>query len=191
MKYDIVKRHRRSIRLKGFDYRQPGGYFITAVIKDRVCLFGEIVNGQIRLNDTGRIIQAVWNDLPSHYPDVELNAFVVMPNHVHGVIVLVDDGGVGRGAVGAGLKPAPTRHGVPEIVRAFKTFSARRVNEARKTPGVPIWQRNYYEHVIRSDEVLTRIREYIANNPTQWDLDRENPLRLLHTSTRKAEPWEV
>ncbi|WP_232280630.1 transposase [Chloroflexus aggregans] len=95
-----------------------------------------------------------------------MDAFVVMPNHVHGIVVIV----------GAGLKPAPTttRHGLPEIVRQFKTFSARRINEMRGTPGVSVWQRNDDEHIIRNEESLNCIREYIANNPLKWQLEREN-----------------
>jgi hypothetical protein len=83
--------------------------------------------------------------------------------------------------VGAGLRPAPTivnRYGLPEIIRAFKAFSSRRINELRGTPGIPIWQRNYYEHVIRDEEDLNQIREYIINNPLKWDLDGENPMNL-------------
>jgi hypothetical protein len=115
-----------------------------------------------------------------------------MPNHIHGAIGLVDDDGVGANDVGAGLKPArgvvagpnsvraglkpaPTRPGLPEIIRGFKTFSARRINELRETRGVPVWQRNYYEHVIRDEESLNRIREYILINPAQWAFDPENP----------------
>ena len=171
-------------------------------------MFGEIVNGEMRLNDGGRIIQATWDELSEHYPGVECDAFVVMPNHVHGVIGLVDDGGDGGIDVGAGLKPAqtglrsttapragfkpaPTRHGLPEIIRAFKTFSGRRINEFRNTTGAPVWQRNYYEHVVRGENELIRIREYIANNPMQWEMDRENPLRTTDISGRKGEPWEV
>lgn len=209
MKDSAGKRHRRSIRLRGYDYAQAGAYFVTIVTKDRACLFGEIVDGEMRPNQFGRIIQATWNELPEHYSGVECDAFVVMPNHVHGIIVLVeDDGGVGSNDVGAGLKPAqpglrpttapraglnpaPTRHRLAEIIRAFKTFSARRINDMRKTPGFPIWQRNYYEHIVRSENELNRIREYIANNPLQWEMDRENPSRTADKLTRKAEPWEV
>ena len=215
MKDSAGKRHRRSIRLRGYDYVQTGAYFVTVVTKDRTCLFGEVVNGEPRLNNAGRIIQATWNELPNHYPGVECHAFVIMPNHVHGIIVLVeDDAGVGSNDVGAGLKPAqpglratttpraglkpaPTRHGLPEIIRGFKTFSARRMNDMRRTPGAPIWQRNYYEHVVRGDNELTRIWKYIANNPLQWEMDRENPLRSLgrrgrfETCPSRSEPWEV
>ncbi len=126
------------------------------------------------LNDAGRIVQHCWDDLANHFAHVELDAFVVMPNHVHGIIVLTD-------GVGAGLKPAPTsmkRHPLPEIVRAFKTFSSRRVNQLHQTPGTPVWQRNYYDHVIRTENDLSNIREYIVNNPLKWGLDALNPANL-------------
>ncbi|MBI2231162.1 MAG: hypothetical protein HYU46_18940 [Deltaproteobacteria bacterium] len=107
MKFEPDKRHRRSIRLLGYDYAQAGAYFVTIVTKDRTCLFGEIVEGQMRLNDAGRSIQATWDELPNHYSSVECDAFVVMPNHFHGIIALVNDGGVGVNDVGAG--PVPVR----------------------------------------------------------------------------------
>ncbi len=103
------------------------------------------------LNEYGRIVLSCWNDLPNHYSHVRLDAFQIMPNHTHGIIFIV----------GAGLKPAPTstkRHGLPEIVRAFKTFSARGINESRRTPGVSIWQRNYYDRIIRDDDELHPVR---------------------------------
>jgi putative transposase len=176
MPYDPNKHHRRSIRLKGYDYTQAGAYFVTIVTQDRECLFGEVVEGEMRVNPFGEIVAWAWNDLPNHNPHVELDAFVVMPNHVHGIVLIVDD------LVGAGSEPAPTmamvttrRHGLPEIVRQFKTFSARRINARRGTPGATVWQRNYYEHIIRNDHSLQRIREYIATNPLRWHLDVENP----------------
>ena len=177
MRYDLERHHRRSIRLKGYDYSQPGAYFVTICTQDRVCLFGDVIGGEMQVNALGEIVQAVWDGLSEHYPFVVLDAFVVMPNHVHGVIIITEP------MVGAGLKPAPTKpvcqhHGLSEIVRAFKTFSARRINGLRGTSGVPIWQRNYYEHIIRTEDALQRIREYIATNPLRWHLDRENPHRL-------------
>jgi REP element-mobilizing transposase RayT len=198
---------RRSIRLREYNYAQAGAYFVTIVTQDRVCLFGEVVDGEMMLNEFGRIVHAVWDDLPNHYPAVECGVFVVMPNHVHGIIVL-DGGGVGESDVGAGfkparsgptpsttpragLKPAPTRTGLSEIVRAFKTFSARRIKEIRGAYGLSVWQRNYYEHVVRNEEDLNRIHEYIVNNPLQWELDRENPNCIQAESIRKRESWEV
>ena len=134
----------------------------------------------MRLNEFGKIVEWTWHDLPNHVVGIVLDAFVVMPNHVHGIVIIADD--VGAGSVGAGSEPAPTttpappkRHGLPEIVRQLKTFSARRINDHRGMRGVPVWQRNYYEHIIRNDNELNRIREYIMNNPSNWEIDQENP----------------
>jgi REP element-mobilizing transposase RayT len=165
-------RHRRSLRLREYDYSQPGAYFVTICVRNRECLLGEIAAEKIRLSHYGEIARQCWVDLPNHYAQLALDIFSVMPNHIHGIIMLSD--------VGAGLKPAPTRamvtkHALPEIIRGFKTFSSRRVNKLRKISSKPLWQRSFYEHVIRDDESLRRIREYIATNPLRWDLDRENP----------------
>jgi len=165
--------HRRSIRLQGYDYAQTGAYFVTICTHHRECLLGQVVDGHTVLNQYGEIVVACWNDLSNHYLSVELDAFVVMPNHVHGIILLADP-------VGAGLKPAPTvlkRQPLSEIIRAFKTFSSRRINESRSMPGITTWQHNYYEHVICNEDSLHHIREYIATNPLRWELDRENPQR--------------
>ncbi|GIV52421.1 MAG: hypothetical protein KatS3mg038_2942 [Candidatus Kapaibacterium sp.] len=212
MVYDSQKHHRRSIRLKGYDYTQPGAYFVTIVTKDRVCLFGQVVEGQMRLNAVGHIAQQCWTDIPNHFPHVELDAFIIMPNHVHGILVITDVGArhavppdvdVGaRHAVPLPTVPLPTAppptvpqpptvsihptveqfgkpvHGsIPTIVRSFKSAATRYINILRGTPGAPVWQRNYYEHIIRNEDALNRIREYIATNPLRWQLDRENPDR--------------
>ncbi len=175
MVHDPGKHRRRSIRLPGYDYGQAGAYFVTICTQHRTCLFGDVLDRAMRLNALGHTVQAVWDALPIHYPHVYLDAFVVMPNHVHGIIALLDES-----AVGADFKSAPTetRHSLPEIVRAFKTFSARRINERSNTVGQPVWQRNYYEHVIRDEPSLSRIRQYIAENPARWPVDRENPTAL-------------
>jgi putative transposase len=166
-------RYRRLNRLKDYDYSQLGAYFITICTKNRSCLFGEIDNDRMRLSSYGEIIRLSWFDLPQHYTNMELDVFVIMPNHIHGIIFLTD--------VGAGLKPAPTVpaghcHPLPEIIRGFKTFSSRKINELRNMSGTALWQRNYYEHVIRRDESLEKIREYIETNPLRWALDKENPV---------------
>ncbi len=179
--------NRRSIRLKGYDYSQPGAYFVTIVTQDRACLFGAVVDGAMRLNAFGEIVTWTWYDLPNHAPNVALDAFVVMPNHVHGIVVITDLPTI---TAGAGSEPVPTdrniaavtaaamavkRYALPEIIRQFKTFSARRINQHRGTPGAPVWQRNYYEHIIRNEESLNRIRQYIADNPQCWAGEREHP----------------
>jgi REP element-mobilizing transposase RayT len=183
MKYDPVKHHRRSIRLKGYDYSQAGAYFITICTKDRACLFGEMVDGEMRLNPWGEIVREEWFKTAQLRLYVRLHdtEFVVMPNHVHGIIWIVDDNVVGarrrRAPTDAPLERfgAPVSGSIPTIVRAFKSATTKRLNALRGTPGGQIWQRNYYEHIIRDDESLNRIREYIANNPSQWAADRENP----------------
>ena len=167
--------------MPGFDYSQPGAYFITVCTRNRACILGDVTEGKLRLSAAGRLAQAAWKELPQHYPHVHLDAWTVMPNHVHGIAILKSDsvdhvGANSVGHVGAGLKPAPTqRHGLPEIVRAFKTFSARHINALQETVGTALWQRNYYEHVIRDEEALDRIRQYIADNPARWHEDPENP----------------
>lgn len=182
MAYDPEKHHRRSIRLRGYDYAQLGAYFVTLCAQGRECLFGEVVDGQMHANEYGEIAEYTWRDLVNHSAGIELDVFVIMPNHVHGILFWHDPAGVG--SVGAGSEPAPTatvnhnagkRHGLPEIIRQFKTFSGRRINECRHTPGVQVWQRNYYEHIIRNDQSLNRIRQYILDNPARWAMDRENP----------------
>ena len=178
---DVVARRRKSIRLPGFDYSQPGAYFITVCTRNRASILGDVTEGKLCLSAAGRLAQAVWEELPQHYPHVHLDAWTVMPNHVHGIAILKSDsvdhvGADSVGPVGAGLKPAPTqRHGLPEIVRAFKTFSARRINALQGTAGTALWQRNYFEHVIRDEAALDRIRQYIADNPARWHEDPENP----------------
>ena len=150
MKYDPQKQHRRSIRLPGYDYAQPGAYFVTMVAWQRECLFGEITptplpgEPTLRLNPYGRIVERAWSDLPKHYPQVQLGTFCIMPNHVHAVIILVELT-VEAGSRGVGLRPASSpRRPLSEMVRAFKSYSAKRIYDLRSTPGVPVWQRNFY-----------------------------------------------
>ena len=170
MIYESDKHRRRTPRLKGYDYSSDGAYFVTICTYNRECTLGDIINGEMRLNEYGNIVKTVWHGLTHHYKYMELDEFVIMPNHIHGIIILQD-------AVGAGFKPAPTikHHGLTEIVRGFKTFSSRSINQRHNTPGTHVWQRNYHEHVIRDEADLHRIRKYIVNNPLQWDMDSENP----------------
>ena len=167
---------RRSIRMPEYDYASAGAYFVTTCVHGRQCLFGEIADDAMCLNVFGKIAESCWYGLPNHYPHIGLDAFVIMPNHVHMIIQIND-----AASVGAGLRPAPTsatvpinRHSLSEIVRAFKSFSSRCINELRNTVGQPVWQRNYFERVIRNEDELRRAREYILNNPLKWALDREN-----------------
>jgi putative transposase len=173
------KQHnRRSIRLSGYDYAQSGAYFVTACIQKRVCLFGSIVNGEMQLNDAGRIVQEVWRDLPARFPQVRIDNFIVMPNHIHGIILVGaqfiapsnSPPDIVESPTGSAIGRAPT---LGEIIRAYKAISTREIRRAVKADFS--WQRNYYEHIVRNEESLNRIREYIVNNPIQWDFDRENP----------------
>ena len=187
MTYDPTRHHRRSIRLKGYDYTQPGAYFVTICTHERTCLFGEVVDGVMVLNAYGRIAQACWESIPDHFPHVQLDAVVIMPNHMHGIIWIVDDDGnttCGGGRGTARRAPtttttterfgAPVPGSLPTIIRSFKSAVTKHINAHRGTPGAPVWQRNYYEHIIRNEQALNAIRRYIAENPLRWHLDRYN-----------------
>jgi REP element-mobilizing transposase RayT len=176
MPYDPSRHHRRSIRLKGYDYSQAGAYFITLCTQDRACLFGKVVNGEMRLNDAGRMVLAEWNRLTERFPHLVLDAFVVMPNHVHGILVITDPAPTVGATVGATLVVAPT---VGNIIGAFKSRVTVEYIRGVKTSGWPpfrgrLWQRNYYEHIIRNERALNAIRQYIMENPRRWQMDREN-----------------
>ena len=175
---DLHKRH--SIRLQGYDYSKVGAYFVTVCTKDRECLFGDVRDGEICLNTLGVFVRKCWNDLSSRYASVELDAFVIMPNHVHGIVTI----GVGAGLALPESENCTTTHNqgaassaptLWDIVRTFKSISAIGVNRLLMRSGQPVWQRNYYEHIIRNEDELNHIREYIMNNPIQWALDEENP----------------
>jgi len=164
---------RKPNRLKNYDYAQNGYYFVTICTHNRQEWFGKIKNGAMELNRNGEIVLIGWNDLPKHYRNIALDEFIVMPNHVHGIVVIDN--------VGNGLKPFPTNEtqnprnrGLPEIIRGLKTFSSRRINETMKIGNKFHWQKSFYDHVIRNEMSLNHIREYIRNNPKQWDNDREN-----------------
>lgn len=168
---------RKSIRLKEYDYSQPGAYFITLVTQGRICRFGEIENGEMILNAAGEMVQEQWLALPKRFPMIELGAFVVMSNHGHGNIIINEN--VNR-AVGAGLVPtrAPT---LGDIVGAFKSITTVEYIRGVKKMGWPrfekrLWQRNYYEHIIRDQKDWERIHLYIEANPSRWNDDHENPL---------------
>lgn len=182
---------RRSIRLKGYDYSQTGAYFITICTHNRASIFGDVLDGEMLLNDIGKAAEQCWHAIPDHFPKIQLDEFVVMPNHIHGVLWIMDDdcrGTTCRAPTNTTVCRAPTcdcmmeRFGkpvpgsIPTIIRSFKSAVTKRINEWRAIPGTPVWQRNYYEHVIRDDESLNRIRQYIIDNPAQWALDRENPM---------------
>jgi REP element-mobilizing transposase RayT len=216
-----------STRLPGWDYSSPGFYFVTICVKNRECLFGEIINGKMVVNEFGRIVQNCWDDLTNHYNRIKLDEFIIMPNHVHGILIILSEndycndsissdchnvetgfkpnvetglrpvlkGGVpvipgrsnhivtGKSLIETGLKPVSTekskfqasqkRHGLSEIVRALKSYSAQRINKIRNSSGITIWQSLFYDHIIRDEDDLLMIREYIQNNPAKWEEDEE------------------
>ncbi|MDO8750717.1 MAG: transposase [Dehalococcoidia bacterium] len=168
--------HRRSIRLPKYDYSLPGAYFITICTFQRLPLFGEIANGEMRLTPHGHAAQDCWRSLADHFSIVTLDAFVVMPNHVHGVLLLTSVGAQHAAPLPQQpSKPHVAPHSLGAFVRGFKSAVTREVNALRQFPGVPVWQRNYYEHIIRDDDELNRIRQYIIDNPSKWNEDENNP----------------
>jgi len=181
---------RRSGRLKGFDYTTPGLYFVTICTRERAGVLGDLHAGSIVLSPIGEIVRQTWAEIPGHFPNVDLDEYVVMPNHLHGLLCIVDVT-VGAqhpapavlGRCAAPLRQPPQRPTRPRvipgslgaIVRTFKSASTRRANLRSGTPGASFWQRNYYEHVIRDEEGLNHVRAYIKENPLRWSLDKENP----------------
>jgi len=216
-----MKQRKNSLRLSNYDYSLPGAYFITICTQNRLHLFGHISNGEMVLNDYGKVVKDVWKNLPNHYQNMECGQFVVMPNHIHGIMFLKPiDHPEGRfqtcpnescpneektremaksrfethpdktcqnktsGMTKGGFETHPNQkqthpnethpnkiHGIPEIVRALKTFSARKINEIRNSPGEKVWQRNYWDRVVRNERALQVINRYIQNNPLKWHLD--------------------
>jgi putative transposase len=208
-KFDPKIHHRRSIRLKEYDYAQPGGYYITIVAWQREYLFGEIVNGEMMLSSFGIVASQQWEKLTKRFKNIELGAYMIMPNHMHGIIVISDGRGTaenpkdfdgestrraltmdGRGTAenpknldDESTRRAPTteqfqkpvKGSIPTIVRSYKSAVSYRINLMRRSDGVPVWQRNYYEHVIRNEKDLQNKTEYIQANPLLWEQDDENP----------------
>ena len=186
MAYNPDKHHRRSIRLQAWDYRWPGAYFITVCTYRRVPLFGDVVGGQMALNPFGRIVADEWRRTKRVRDNVALDAFVAMPDHMHGVIVITTDPDNGDSNRGRGSSPMnPYGHpnrtfggamagSLSTIMRQFKSMVTKRINRMRGTPGSPVWQRNYWERIIRDMDEMNAVRRYIADNPARWDHDRSH-----------------
>ena len=172
MKYNANTHHRRSIRLKDYDYSQAGMYFVTIGTHNKECILGEVLDGKIRLSEYGQITANSWLWLSQQYLYIDLDEWIIMPNHLHGIIVINTEC---RG----GSRTAPTnRKPLGRLIGAFKTVSSKHINLIRNIPGAPVWQRNYYEHIIRNEKELNQIREYVLNNPLQWELDNEHPQNI-------------
>jgi putative transposase len=182
MPYDKQKHHRRSMRLPGHDYASSGAYFVTICVHGGKCLMGEVADGEMQLNDWGQIARAEWLASEGIRRELELDSFVVMPNHVHGIVWItegddmlakaVDSHGPGAHSR-APLQRPPKSLG--SFVAGYKSVVTRRINQLREMPGAPFWQRNYWEHVIRNEASLDRIRQYIENNPARWAEDQLHP----------------
>jgi REP element-mobilizing transposase RayT len=187
MKYNPEIHHRRSIRLKGYDYTQPGAYFITFCAYQRMHLFGEVINGEMVLNERGKIARDEWFKTSELRPYVKLyeDEFVIMPNHGHGIIWIDEDWARQRRAPTNSREEfgKPVKGSIPTIVRAYKSAVTYTVNAGQNQGGAVLWQKNYYEHIIRNDRELENIRWYIRNNPLNWQLDRDNSQNIRKLSS--------
>ncbi len=154
--------NRKSARLSGFDYSQAGAYFVTVCSHNKNCIFGRIVDTNMRSNKLGMLVVSAWKELPQRYPFISLDRWVLMPNHFHGIVCLNGDN--------------LNKKSLSEIISAFKAIST---SQARKIFNrySSLWQRGFYEHIIRDDDDLFRVRQYIVDNPVQWAVDSENPDR--------------
>lgn len=169
---------RRSLRIPGYDYSSAGGYFITLSAHRSKPLFGAIANSEMCLNQFGEIVTEEWKRSFAIREEISPDAWVVMPNHFHAIVLFTKAGNdcTGDQPVARTTRPCgPATHSLSSLVAGFKAAATKRINAHRHTPGAPVWHRNYYEHVIRDEKSLDRIREYIFYNPLRWDLDRENP----------------
>ena len=167
--YDHARHHRRSLRLPGYDYALTGAYYVTICTHERACLFGQLMDDVVHLSEYGDILADAWRGLPLHHAGVETGPAVIMPNHLHGII-LIAQAVAPRDHRG----PGPQSSSVGAIVGGLKAAVARRINIERGTPGGPVWQSNYYEHVVRDDDDWARICHYIEMNPATWAGDPEN-----------------
>lgn len=170
MSFDPARHHRRSIRLKGWDYSRASRYFVTLCVKNRMPVLGCVRSEKVELSEIGRIADFTWQWLPERYPYVELDEYRVMPDHLHGIVMIKDTWRDDSRIVppdGRGAKP------LGGLIGAFKTVSTKKINSLRGTPGVRFWQRDFFDRIIRGDADLLRIREYIRNNPSRWFIDKK------------------
>lgn len=180
MKYNPEIHHRRSIRLRDFDYSSPRAYFVTICTWKRECTMGEVVEGKVILSATGKIVQDAWLELPKRFPTISLDSFEVMPNHLHGVI---HQGAINRAPTES--RPVGAQFIAPKLGEIIRTFKAL-VTQRARAAGIDVfaWQRNYYEHVVRNDEELSRVRQYIEENPLRWEDDENHPDRISAQKTK-------
>ena len=190
MTFDPEKHHRRSIRLRNYDYSHPGAYFVTICTYQKQSWFGEIKNGQIYLNQLGKIVADEWLKTCKIRPNFQLDEWVIMPNHFHGIVIINDYSGdnqsLGNGQSASRFRRTQfdqlTDHDAPpqqkpnslsSCIAGFKSAVTKRINLLRQNTDTPIWQRNYYESILRDEKYLAVVREYIINNPKNWPNDRD------------------
>lgn len=178
----------KSIRLEGYDYAQDGWYFVTICTKDKECLFGDIINEKMVLNDLGKMAEKYWQEIPVHFPFVNLDEFIIMPNHVHGIIAIdhgddfITEGDLStrrdvavqrlyRGDNPQMSKISPKSGSLSTIIRSYKSIVTR---ESKKIMNNFAWQSRFYDHIIRNEKSLNKIRQYIIDNPVKWEMDRNN-----------------
>jgi len=176
--------------LKGYDYSSPGAYFLTICTYQRQCLFGEIVKGIMQLNEFGQIAAAEWSRSSIIRQEIELHEWVIMPNHLHGIVIITPTNStptVGANGRSPSDRLPPDRlplqmksRSLSSLVAGFKSATTKRINLLRNSPGIPIWQRNYHEHIIRSQLSMQNIQQYIQNNPVLWKQDRFHPNNLVN-----------
>ena len=187
-KNDLRTYHRRSIRLKGYDYAADGCYFVTICVRGGGCVLGKVVDGEVVLSEYGRVAEESWLWLEEQYRFVTLDAYVIMPNHMHGIVVYGDlDGADGGGGADdgdyasnwGGSRAAATegnrRKTLGRLVGAYKTVTTKQINVFREAQGAPFWQRNFWEHIVRNERALLAIRDYIRTNPARWEADQLHP----------------
>lgn len=192
MEFILEKYHRRSIRLKGYDYSRPGYYFVTICTRERECLLGEITSSTMLLNEMGKMAERTWNEIATHFPNVVMDQCMIMPNHFHGIIRILEQIQYKRADLVRGLmNQTPTPNQFPDdwiltknpkitlgkILRFFKAKSALEIRN--KTGNSFYWQRNYFEYIVRDKSELFRIRNYIRENPVNWPMDEDNPLNVI------------
>ena len=183
-----LKYGRKSMRLPAYDYTSSGYYFVTICTRDHQCLFGDVVDGKICSNYIGEMINWHWNRIPLHFSNVELDKFTVMPNHLHGIVILVGAKHFNKESIVASnnskknaspLRPiGTTPKSLSSITQNFKTITSRKYNRMKNTKARKLWQRSFYDRIIRNEKELYNIRKYIINNPLKWALDSENPQNL-------------
>ena len=177
--------------MQNFDYKNNGAYFVTVCTKKMEYRLGKIKGGKMVYSIYGKIVRKFWFNIPNHFQNVELDEFIVMPNHIHGIVILTGCRGTAcRAPTNVPYRrkfSKPEKNSLSTIIRSFKSAVTRQINLIQHSPGEPFWQRSFYDHIIRTKKELFKIREYIHHNPQNWDHDEENPANII-AGSRRAVP---